>query len=483
MKNKATKTTSRFDASYHTGYHVMPAAVDFFSCGETVGVKHQSNPPAKWLTKEVRDGVHMFYYPDRTIYRSAAGSSKSGIFDQPLDEILDYAVLNNPQLYANMGYRYAMISAPHMQFRSAPIRNPHLRLFADSGGFQIRQGVTDFIDPDMLVNFYNETTDVGIGLDVPMHPSLYSNFLARMAHVTSKNNRYIKKHLNKEVSLYDLNHGMDLRDRKVYMDVTDTYEPNDGIAMGGTASNARGEYGVAAHNVQGLISVAYVLGRSRGRYKTAHILGTTTPFYMFALHFMTKTGFFPHITSDSSTYAQAAMMNTQLTSIPGQSIIYRNPLHKGDILFRSPCPCPVCSMVKYSHNLVVNARANMVHSLYHYAYLQDLIGDMTDQFIAGKVKMQEVEELVSPNSFKHQHFKGVVNFLRDLSETTSFDKAYKKNQSFIEHLLGKRDDTSLFGKLGKGSAAKSSVAPHEDASRTDRILASYEQYHKKRGSK
>lgn len=468
---------SRFDASYYNGYHIMGAAVDFFHHGESMGVKYETNPREKWMTKHTRDGVHMYYYPDRTVYRSAAGASRSGIFDQPMDTMLDYAPLHNPKFYSDMGYKYAMISPPHMQFRKAPIRNDNLRLFADSGGFQIRQGVTDFVDPDMLIDFYNDTTDVGIGLDVPMHPLLYNTLLARMAHVCSRNNKYIKAGLNKGVALYDLNHGMDLKDRKVFLDVTEKYDPNDGIALAGTSSKARGEYGVAAHIVNGVVGIAYVLARSKGRYKTAHILGTTTPFYMFAFHFMTKTGFFPHITSDSSTYAQAAMMNTQLTSVPGQSIIYRNTLPKSDVLYSSPCSCPVCSMVKYSHHLVVNARANMVHSLYHFAYMDSLVSAMTDDFIAGKITMKDLEDVVSPVAFKHAHFKGTIHFLQDLV-TMSFDKAYKKNQTFIEHLLGKDQDNSLFARM-KGQ--KKVAAPHGDQVRTDKILTSYEKWLKKRG--
>jgi hypothetical protein len=442
-----------------------------------MAVKYQKNPKSKWMTKESRDGMHIFHYPDRTIFRSGYGSFRSGIFDQAPDEILDYAPLNNPQLYSDIGYRYAMISPPHMQYRKVPLRNDHVRLFADSGGFQIRQGVTDFVDPDMLIDFYNASTDIGIGLDVPMHPLLYDDYLARMAHVCSLNNKYIKKGLTKDVALYDLNHGMDLKDRKICLDVTDQYEPNDGIALAGTSSKARGEYGVAAHIVNGVIGIAYVLARSKKRYRTAHILGTTTPFYMFVFHFMTKSGFFPHITSDSSTYAQAAMMNTHMTSVPGQSIMFRNTLPKGNVLYKSPCSCPVCSMVKYSQHLVINARANMIHGLYHFAFVDDMMSQLAEQLIAGQIKLSEVEAIVSPVQFKHQHFKGVMTFVQDLALMT-FEKAYAKNRPFIEAMLGKDTKKGLF------AGRKASVsAPHGDRVRTDKILTSYEQWNKKRGNK
>lgn len=459
----------------HTGYDLMPAAVDFFGSYETMGVKFQKNPKELWMTKESKDGIHIFHYPDRTIYRSKPGPNHACIPEVGMDAYLDYSVLSNPNVYRDMGYRYVMISPPHMQFRKAPIRNDKLRLFADSGGFQIRQGVTDFVDPDALIDFYNASTDIGIGLDVPMHPLLYDKYLARMSHVTSRNNKYIKAGLTKDIMLYDLNHGMDLKDRKVFLDVTEQYEPNDGIALAGTSSKARGEYGVAAHIVNGVVGIAYVLARSKKRYRTAHILGTTTPFYMFVFHLMTKSGFFPHITSDSSTYAQAAMMNTQLTSVPGQSVLYRNTLPKDKVLYRSPCSCPVCSMVGYSHHLMVNARANMVHSLYHYAYLNDLIADLADNWLAGTLKNSEAEKIISPSAFQHRHFNGTMKFLADMFASGSFQSAYKKNADFIEPILGKSKHTSLFGKERKHEA------PHGDAVRTDKILASYEKWQKDRG--
>lgn len=459
----------------HVGYDIMPAAVDFFATYETLGVRYVTNPRSKWMTREKKDGIHIFHYPDRTLYRSKPGINTASIQEESMDAYLDYSVLSHPEMYRKIGYRYVMISPPHMQFRKAPIRNEHLSLFADSGGFQIRQGVTEFVDPEVLVDFYNASTDIGIGLDVPMHPLLYDKYLARMSHVASMNNRYIKERLNKNVSLYDLNHGMDLRDRKTFMDVTMQYEPMDGIALAGTSSKARGEYGVAAHIINGIVGICYVLARSKGRYRTAHILGTTTPFYMFAFHLLTKGGFFPHITSDSSTYAQAAMMNTQLTSVPGQSVLYRNTLPKGNILYRSPCACPVCSMVSYTQHLFINARANMIHSLYHYAYLNDLTEDLADQVLKGTITDKALEAIIAPAQFNHRHFSGIMAFMRDLI-SSNFKEAHKKNADFLEPMARKGNQNSLFGGTRKHNA------PHGDEPRTDRILKSYEDWHKQRKS-
>lgn len=470
---KVEKKKSKFD---NVGYDIMPAAVDFFATYETMSVKFEDNPRSKWMQRTSGDGIHKFYYPERTVTRSKPGIANIAIPNQAPDEILDYSVLSNPELYAKIGYRYVMISPPHMEFLKAPIRNDHLLLFADSGGFQIRQGVTDFVDPEQLIDFYNASTDIGIGLDVPMHPLLYDEYLARMSHIASMNNRYIKKSLTQDVRLYDLNHGMDLHDRKVFMDVTLQYDPMDGIALAGTSSKARGEYGVAAHIINGIVGISYVLARAKGIYPTAHILGTTTPFYMFAFHVMTRGKFFPHITSDSSTYAQAAMMNTQLTSVPGQSILYRNTLPKSSVLYRTPCHCPMCKIVGYSHNLFINARSNMVHSLYHYAYLNDITRDLADQFLANTITVKELEAVISPTQFNHRHFTGTLHFLRDLVDH-GYVKAYKKNVDFIEPMIGKHSNNSLF------NTSRSSKAPHGDKVRTDRILASYEKWHKERGSK
>lgn len=473
-KASKKKEQRRFDKSYHEGYHIMPAAVDFFSLNEQMGVKFETNPRSKWYEQDSKDATIKYYYPDRTIYRSKPGVVHAAIADTELDQILEYAPLGNPELYTKMGYKYAMISSPHMGFKHAPLRNPHLRLFADSGGFQLRQGVTDFVDPDQLIPFYNATTDIGIGLDIPLHPLLYDDYLARMAEITARNNQYIKSKLNPNVALYDLNHGMDLRDRKIFFDAIEKYPMNDGIALAGTSSKARGEYGVSAHIINGVVGIAYTLDRAAKHYKTAHILGTTTPFYMFVFHVMTKSGFFKHITSDSSTYAQAAMMNTMLTSVPGNSLLYRNGLPKGKVLWRTPCACPVCSMVGYSQHLQVNARANMVHSLYHFAFLDQLLSDLADQYVRGLIKESEVEKIVSPSAFNAREFQGTMRFVRDLS-AHGFSKAYANSKNFIEPLIGRTNTKSLFGVKKKVNMA------HADEDRANRILSSYEKWQAERG--
>ncbi|QDH83434.1 tRNA guanine transglycosylase [Achromobacter phage Motura] len=470
MKNKKQVATVE-----HVGYDLMPAAVDFFDTFESVGVKYGNNKQSKWWTRDLRDGVHVFYLPDRTLYRGRAGATQSCIASVEVDEFLEYSLLSNPELYSSWGLRYAMISPPHMGFKPAPVRNPHIRLFADSGGFQIRQGVTDFIDPNTLVDFYNKTTDIGIGLDVPMHPLLYPKMLQRMAHVTCMNGEYIKKQLNPGVMLYDLNHGMDLVDRKAFLDVTEKYEPLDGISLAGTSSNARGEYGVSAHIVNGVVGIAYVLARSAKRYRTAHILGTTTPFYMFVFNVMTRGKFFPHITSDSSTYAQAAIMNTHLMGIPGINMLRRNPMPKTD-LSTLPCSCPICHMTKYTQSYVINNRSNMIHSIWYYVQMMRYTEHLADEFLAGRTKDLEILKVLGPSTFSPVHMKGTMRFLRDLIEH-GYNKAYANSKDFIHSMLGKKTTTNLFG--GERSAG----VLHGDAERTDRILTSYETYHKKTGVK
>jgi hypothetical protein len=457
------------------GYDLVPAAVDSFHTYATLAVKLIKNKRSLWFTRGLKDGIHSYHYPDRTVYRMCQGKSTTGISPEIMDMYLDFSILSNPELYKNLGYRYVMISPPHMGFRKSPIRTPHLKIFADSGGFQIRQGITDFVDPDVLADFYNASTDIGIGLDIPMHPLLYDKYLARMSHVASKNNKYIKSKLDPGIKLYDLNHGMDLKDRKIFFDVTEQYEPQDGIALAGTSSKARGEYGVAAHIVNGVIGISYILARSKGRYRSAHILGTTTTFYMFVFHLITKSGFFPHITSDSSTYIQASSMNTMLCGRPGQSLIYRNVLPKDNVLYRCPCTCPVCAMVVYAHHIHVDGKANQIHGLYHFEYVNQTIEAIVDDFIAGRVTVKQIMPIVAPSAFQPRHFIGVMQFLQDMFEG-GFGKAYKKNLPFINDMLGKDNRGSLFKNYTKKVSA-----PHGDDVRTDRILKSYEDWQKKRG--
>ena len=90
------------DVLKHTGYDLMPAAVDFFHTYETLGVKFEKNDRKLWMTKKIIDGIHIFYYPDRTIYRTKPGVNNACIPAVAMDQYLDYSVLSNPKLYSDM---------------------------------------------------------------------------------------------------------------------------------------------------------------------------------------------------------------------------------------------------------------------------------------------------------------------------------------------------------------------------------------------
>lgn len=454
------------------GYDYMPAAVDFLYTYEVLGVKYEKNDASKVFTRALRDGIHVFYYPDRTIYRLRSGVSHAGIPDVALDEYIEYSPLSAPDMYENMGYRYMMISPPHMNFVPAPLRNGKVRIIADSGGFQLRRGVMDFIDPEMLVGFYNKTNDFGVGLDVPMNPRLFDTRLRRMANVTARNGVYIKKNMIPGVKLYDLNHGTTLEHRRAYMEITNKYDALDGLAIGGTSSNVLGESTVAAHLIRGMVGICDILDKTRDRYHTAHILGTTTPFYMFFMNAITSGGFFPHMTSDSSTYAQSGIMNRQVMSYPGSSVLFNNQLPKDGIFYQLACSCPACSMVRYSPNFVINARANMMHALHYYAYMQRVTKELADSWIRGDMSEKALEPLVIPSSFDHRQFKGFLRFLKDLLNH-GFDKAYTKNAGFLKSFVPIPAATR--GHLFSKKTQEDLVDP-KDAARTDSILSNYEKW-------
>lgn len=460
-----------------TGYDYMPAAVDFLYTYETLGVKYEKNPPEKVFTRALRDGIHIFYYPDRTMYRLRSGISHVGVLDTPVDEIIEYSPLSAPDMYEKMGYRYMMISPPHMNFIPSPLRNGKVRIVADSGGFQLRMGVMDFIDPEMLIGFYNKTNDFGVGLDVPMNPRLFDTRLQRMANVTARNGVYLKANAAPQVKIYDLNHGTTLQQRQNFMDVTNKYDPLDGLAIGGTSSNALGESSVSAHLIRGMVGISYALDRNRDRYHTAHVLGTTTPFYMFFMNAVTQGGFFPHMTSDSSTYAQSGIMNRQVISLPGGQVLLNNQLPKDSIFYQLPCSCPACSMVRYSPHFVINARANMMHALHYYSYMQRVTKELAASWIRGDMSEKTLEPLVIPSSFDHRQFKGFLRFLKDMLNH-GFDASYKKNQNFLQSFVPIPAATRghLFSKK-----TQEDMVPKAEAARTDSIMSNYEKWQDQRG--
>src|SRR6185437_2940998 len=110
------------------------------------------------------------------------------------------------------GFNYMMVTPERLATSDYVRRNGVVGLFSDSGGFQMSKGVTDWIDPAELSEFYRKKIDFGIGLDVPLPRHMQStDWFIRMSRIQCANNKYIANKLKGSAcELYDVSHGLTL---------------------------------------------------------------------------------------------------------------------------------------------------------------------------------------------------------------------------------------------------------------------------------
>lgn len=458
----------------YTGFDFMPASAH--GLANSMVASKLLNPLGSRQVKGVdRIAGNVIIKSEESIsYRNNASQKVLGILSESPDVVALPNPMTNPKTYEQKGLRYLMISAPHMGYKSTKARRGDIHVVADSGGFQILMGVTDFVDPDTLVEFYNNTVDIGVGLDVPMPYTLYDSFLTRMARITCMNNTYIRSKIAPGIGIYDVAHGQNLEERKLYLQETLKHDHGEGIAMAGTSSLVRGKRSVIEHIVNGILSITYTLDKVRDRYNTAHVLGTTTPLFIFIYNLIVKSGYFKHLTADSSSYIQTSITGVFHQTIYEGKLLFNNQLYKDGIPHKLTCQCPFCLVLGDTEKLNLSGSFVVYHGLFYYIDMVKTVETLTQNYVDGTSDLKEVYRYVGNNNIPFQKFKAIVAMLEDIL-SIGFNKAYSKHKAFIESTQTSKVRTkNLFGKT-----TKQAVDP-ELYKRYDAILTSYENFHKER---
>jgi hypothetical protein len=379
---------------------------------------------------------------------------------------------------ADAGFRYGMASPLHVSPRTETRRNEYVKLFSDSGGFQLISGASDWIDMDQLIEFYNRTIDYGIGLDIPTKAFLQDKFLMRMCKVMLANNTYLRSNAVKEVSIYDVSHGNTLARRKAFLKEVLAYKKKvklvgGGLAIGGIAQNSVGST-FTRTAVNGVINLVYTLLASKGQYERYHVLGTTNPFFLFLYHVLLHHKAAPHITADSTSWVLSSASNQLTTSkMEANHKLTATAIPKDLASFTLNCNCPVCSMVKYSRELHVTYLANAIHTLHVIGNQQERITESAQAYLHGSKSLESAltEVLGSVPKSELAIFKACINFAVDAC-TKGFDKALAIHGEAFKTMMRKDKASGLF-------ASRLTKAQQEDGVRLDSILTKYEEFHKK----
>lgn len=456
----------------YRGFDFMPASANNLLNG-VVASFNRDNHGCKSLTvNSVVAGSRHIGSKHSEVMRNSASRRVLGILPTAPDAVCLPNPATNPNSYASKGLRYAMVNATGMNYVGMELRRGDVNIVADSGGFQMLTGVTDFVDPDSLIDYYNKTVDVGVGLDIPMPNTLFPHLLKRMAAITCRNNDYLRSKALPGIGIYDVAHGHSLQERKEYLEVTLEQDHGEGIALAGTSSLVRGERSVVQHHINGILSITYTLDKVRDRYNTAHILGTTTPLYMFMYYLILQSGFYPHLTADSSSYIQSAISgNYHQTLYPQSKFLFDNHLPTNNLPHKLTCQCPLCLVYQDTAKFSYASVSAIFHSLYYYLDMVKSVEALADLWVTGQASKEVIYDHLGTSNLPRTHFFKMLGMLEDILER-GFQKGVAKNKSYIRSTSSGRS-SGLFG------GAKQQV----DKAQLDRftnIIASYERWHEER---
>jgi hypothetical protein len=467
-------------------FEYVPATITGCLPNAYFAVRYEDNTNKDYLWKRVRyNGMTTHWTPDRTLFygvcRNKAGTS--GIGTEEFDLFFFMSPNTQPQVLVNAGFKYAMASPLHVSKETETRRNKHIKLFSDSGGFQLISGASDWIDMDTLIDFYNRTIDYGIGLDIPTPSFLQEKYLMRMCEVMIKNNTYLRNRAVSDVEIYDVSHGttvplrQQMLKRIVQQKIKDKIE-GGGLAIGGIAQNIA-EGGLLSTMITGTVNLMYALLTTKGMYERYHVLGTTNSFFQFLYHIVLMKGGAKHITADSTSYILPSANNQIITG--RQDAIHRlvtTRIPKTNHSYTMGCCCPICSHAKYLKEFYFNCRLNSLHSLYVISNQRDRIEECAKDYIEGKVKLDEA-------------LRGIINAVGGIASSTlkahmlcihfvescceiGFKKSFEKYQpQFKFYLRGEIKKGSLFKDIKPAAAIKKEK-------RLDFILKRYEDFHSNR---
>lgn len=445
---------------------IMPASIGVIPLDSFLSVEFKKNTK---LAAYRDRGIYTFLLPDRTVHVGRSNSSGFGIlFDRP-DIVVPLSPISNPELLHSEGYRYVMVNPKEYKrvSKSKKRESRKIKIVSDSGGFQLANGVSSFIDPKELGEIYKDRIDYGMGLDIPLPLPLHSTeWMGRMAKVMAKNNKIIES-IAKSTHVMDVSHGLSIEARSQFLKTVMKNQTSEYLALGGIGQSNYDTQLVSL--ITGVLNVCNTLYTARKQYSHFHILGTISPIFQVVYNLLLKQGIVKVITADSSTYAQRSL-NYMATVVPYSSEVkipqyYQIP---SEPLGRNlPCNCEICNLSKYSIVYRLSQHASMNHNLIALKRKSDLLNSMTDQYLSGNLKIKEMLPELSTKSDIFPVFTRLIQFVSDMG--LGYDKAFAKHSKFLPSV--RKSKNSLFSRQILSNKVKDRV------SKVIKVVEAYEKYH------
>lgn len=384
------------------------------------------------------------------IVTQVASSSAGGVFTKVTGDVA--VPISSALFMKSCGITKILANPVEKRYYGASFKHSKIESIVDSGGFQMLSGVTDFVNPDDVIERYNECADVGMPLDLPVRSAYESTYWDSVSRLIKANDEYIEPKL-KTAKLALISHGTSLELRKRRLDILD--RKAEVVAIAGLNIQPLPGQDGAINNIQNLM---YVVNRYRSTARYFHVLGVTSKYWMFIYALLSESGYVKEIGADSVSHRLSALTGLY------ETVDYKAISVPKNQKFWQPiqCGCPVCVTVS-DIRLLNNAVALESHNLWIRVQQTKFAQTLAKAYLEKQVTTSEIYEFLgsamSINADKYK-FDYMVKYVTKIID---MDKFFMPPTS-------KKFSTLL-------SVASSTNAK---ATNYDKIIKGYEKFHGKK---
>lgn len=400
-------------------------------------------------------GYKEFRLRDRTLYLVYESGKNHRLIDRQLD--CDYMVpYQNPVELRNR-VELVLVNPFHAGNNFYNSFRPHkIDILADSGGFQLLVGTSEFIHPDTPVEFFNKHSDIAMPLDLPMLNSYEPMFFDAVSKMMKANDQYMLPRIDPRVKFSVISHGSTLERRKSRLDAV--YRPSPVVAIAGLNVFANESTGVN-RTLTGLMNAMYVISQTRKHTEYYHVLGVTSRLWYIIYALLVGTGYVKCIGGDSVSHRMGAITGLYRNQLPykgGKALQVEKLTHSS---VNTSCVCPICQAVS-DLNILADFQLCECHAIWYAEQEKDLICDSVQSYLEGKLTLRRIcDQWLSHGQY--EVLNRVVDYINKVID-----------KGFYPIHAAKGD--SLFEGMGEPPIDV------EGKDRYIRIIRNYEKFHKKK---
>lgn len=214
-----------------------------------------------------------------------------------------------------------------------------VKMLADSGGWQIKSGAADYVDPHAIIATHNACAHIGMALDYPPRRDVdtTNEVLSLLSKIQVRHNEVFLAKRRPDLELINVAHGVASEQWKAWIDAVDTKEGFQGWAI--SEDSNKDPFCV--------LRGAAILYRDYGiRDQRVHLFGISGPLMVPVAAWLSR--YFPNLTSDSSSW-QGARYGNYLYSSNGALRILKIGWKDPEISDGTPvtpyCDCTFCRIL------------------------------------------------------------------------------------------------------------------------------------------